>query len=235
MKDILMVLPFVSSSPLIGYCRGVYGDATDVDFVGVEGGRDPLITLADIEFNVPGILQRIIQAEKKGYPAAIVGCFGDPALVAARQLVSIPVLGPGEVSFSLASTLGDRILVVEPCDDFTYATERTVQALGLRHKVVAVRTIKTDVCTNVPSTENAREIADKCLRAVEETRAHVIVMGCIGFSAFVGGIRSAFHQRGVCCPIVEPGITVIEHARMLLRLGLNHSRMMFPKPKALHA
>ncbi len=127
MRDILMVLPFVEPADVITLTRQYY-EQTGVDVVGIDEGKHPLIRYADVEHNTPGIVERIVEGEKQGYRAAIVGWFGDPGLIAARELVSFPVIGPGEATLAVASTLGDKIVLVEPDRDSAFATQRMVRA-----------------------------------------------------------------------------------------------------------
>ena len=57
---------------------------------------------------IPIMIESVVQAEKEGYQAVITGCAGDPGLDAARELVRIPVTGPGESGLILAAMLGFR-------------------------------------------------------------------------------------------------------------------------------
>ncbi len=47
-----------------------------------------------------------------GHDAAIIGCFGDPGLKAARQELDIPVVGLAEAAMLMACTLGGRYSVI---------------------------------------------------------------------------------------------------------------------------
>lgn len=80
MKDVIMVVPFLDSSEVTQWTREAYQGVDGIDIVGIDAGRDPLITFSDVEFNLPGILSRLIKAQNEGYRAAIVGCFGDPGM-----------------------------------------------------------------------------------------------------------------------------------------------------------
>lgn len=230
MKNLLMVIPFVQSAEVVELTRKNYED-TEADVVGIAEGKHPLITYADIELNVPGMLKRIVDGERQGYRAAIVGCFGDPGLIGARELTSIPVIGTGETALAVASTLGDRIFLAEPDRDSAYATAKMVQAYGYKDKVVGVRSLDIvggdDYVDH--SDEAAKNVSRICLDAVRSLDVHVMVMGCIGFGLMIGEIRSYFEKNGVSIPIIEPGITAIEYAKMLLRTGYNQSRQMFSK------
>ncbi len=229
MKDIILVAPFLENSPPVQWGQEVYRNIAGVDFVGIDQGKDPVVTFSDVELNIPGILNRIVSAEKKGYRAAIVGCFGDPGLVAARQLVSIPVVGPGETALAIASTLGDRILLIEPQKDLVYITERMVYAYGLKDKVVGVRSLdeKGAQAAITRCAADVRHAAETCLQGVRETGAQVIILGCIGFCLMVEEIGRFLKEKGVSCPIIEPGIASMDYTKMLLGLGLNQSREMF--------
>ncbi len=57
-------------------------------------------------------LSRIIEAEKTGYDAFIIGTAPDPGLRDAKSLVDIPVVGYSEASMHIASMLGTRFSYV---------------------------------------------------------------------------------------------------------------------------
>ncbi len=227
MKDVLVVLPFVNESPLVAWTRDVYSHVAHVDIVGVDEGKDPLFTVCDIEFNNPGILKRLVKGQEQGYQGAVIACFGDPVLTSAREMLSIPVFGPGETAMAVATTLGDRILIVEPGIEFVYATERNVRTYGLDKRVIGVRPVNLDFCSGNATPEEAAKGVQACVDAVREEKAHVLVLGCIGLCGFVDQIRQALGNAGLSCPVVEPGITVMEYAKMTLGLGFNQSRGMY--------
>ena len=229
MKEIVMVPPFLVSSVAVPFAKEAYRDFTDLDIVGIDEGKDPVITFSDVELNMTGLLKKIVQVEKEGYRAAIVGCFGDPGLTAARQLVSIPVVGPGETALAIDSTLGDRILLIEPAKDLVYITEIMVYAYVLKDKVVGILSLDekgAEACVT-RNGEGVRHAAETCLKGVKDTRAQVVILGCIGFCTMVDVIGRVMKENGFYCPVIEPGRTSIEYAKMLLRLGLNQSREMF--------
>lgn len=237
MKEIIIVFPFMNHSPVIQVMRDFYRDALDVEPVGTDKGIDPVATYSDVELMVPGLLERFVKAEKEGYRAAIVGCFGDPALAAAREMVAIPVLGPGETALAVASTLGDKILVLEPEHEFVYPTEKMISAYGYKDKVVGVHHLDLPLMACIAGltgeTDEAkamsRRVADDVCAKVVDRGAHVIILGCIGLAGFMDIVKSSLKERGFNIPIVEPGIVAMRYARFLLDLGLNESRQMWRK------
>jgi len=58
------------------------------------------------------ILHLVKEAESQGFDAAIVGCFYDTGLQAAREVVErMVVVAPCEASIHIASTLGDKFSI----------------------------------------------------------------------------------------------------------------------------
>lgn len=60
------------------------------------------------------IIEKIIEAEKDGYDAVVVHCFLDPGVREAREVVNIPVIGPGESSLLFGCMLGHRLAIITP-------------------------------------------------------------------------------------------------------------------------
>jgi allantoin racemase len=235
MKDVLMVLPFLNSSPFVLPTRDYYKDIGGVEIVGVDEGKDPLVAYSDIEYMMPGILNRVTKAEAEGHRAAIIGCFGDPALAAVRQMVKIPVFGPGETALAVASTLGHKILLLAPSIDFVFPTEEMVAKYGYKDRVVGIHHVEVPLeacCTAFTEQTEAtqklsNEVAEEVCKRVSESGAHVVVLGCIGLAGFVDIVNRALGESGYMCPIVEPGAVVMEYAKFLLQLKLNQSREMW--------
>ena len=82
------------------------------------------------------LIDGIIEAEKKGYDAAIIGCGNDPGLPQARQAVDIPVVGPTEAAMLLACTLGHKFGVITVAPEFVPLCERNILSYGLDRRAV---------------------------------------------------------------------------------------------------
>jgi len=63
--------------------------------------------LRDIE-----MVEGYVQAEREGYDAVIIGCYGDPGLEIARAIVNIPMIGVGESSRVMCKYLGATLIGV---------------------------------------------------------------------------------------------------------------------------
>lgn len=77
-------------------------------------------------------------AEQAGYDAFALGCFFDPALHAARSLVSIPVVSLTESCMLTACSLGRRFAVISVTPFQKMLTEDLAAAYGLKERMAGV-------------------------------------------------------------------------------------------------
>ncbi len=96
------------------YLRTLAERDTEIDAVKAERGPQAIEGEVDAVEAGPEILRLVRDAERDGCDAAIIWCAGDPALRAARELVDIPVIGPGEAMRILASMIGTKPCCITP-------------------------------------------------------------------------------------------------------------------------
>lgn len=163
---------------------------TEVAFKSVEPGLESLAISSSAYFdllNKKEIIEKIMEAEKEGFDAALVGCFEDPGVREAREIVNIPVIGIGEASMLLACMLGHRFGVVTANDHkVATALEVMISLLGLRDRAITnpVRTISManrDVFTRGFQEPHliVSAILDKAKGCVADG-AEVVIIGCAG-------------------------------------------------------
>src|SRR5512135_2800123 len=73
-----------------GILQGWASPGTEVSIVDLESGPVSIESMAEEYLAVPGLLRRVQEAEREGFSAAIVGCYGDPGVDACREIVKIP-------------------------------------------------------------------------------------------------------------------------------------------------
>jgi allantoin racemase len=95
-----------SISKRIEFLRSIAGPNTSISYSQVKQGPPAIESLADHTQGAAEVLKLIEPAEKAGANAIIIWCAGDPGVEAARTLVDIPVIGPGESMRLLVSLLG---------------------------------------------------------------------------------------------------------------------------------
>lgn len=98
-------------SALTAQLHSVKGPKTEVHVNGVDDGSMDLHYNAVVAINSygpGGVLNKIMQAADQGYDAVAIGCFLDPAMQEAREVVSIPVFGLGETCMLAACMYGHK-------------------------------------------------------------------------------------------------------------------------------
>ncbi|MCW4049537.1 MAG: aspartate/glutamate racemase family protein [Candidatus Bathyarchaeota archaeon] len=95
----------------VDYLTSIADPETTIDYRQVKNGPPAIESEADAVLAGPDILKLAVEAQKDGVDAAIIWCGGDPSIDAARKLVDIPIIGPGESMRAIASTLGKK-----PCN-----------------------------------------------------------------------------------------------------------------------
>ena len=181
---------------------------------------------------VPGLVVEAIRAERSGADAIVIDCMGDPGLKAAREVVSIPVLGPAQTAMHLAAMLGHRFSVVTVLDSVVPMIENLAKVYGVSEKLASVRVIDIPVLELEAAPERlTTELAQASLAAVEQDGAHAIVMGCTGFLGCAEAISATLRTHGHVLPVIDPVPATVCMADGLVRAGLAHSKRTFGTPR----
>lgn len=181
--------------------------------------------------SVPGLLESVVELEREGFDAVVPGCFGDPGIDGARELVDIPVLGPGATSMVVAANLGHRFSVVTVLENVVRPLENLALLTGVAPKLASVRQIGIPVLelNSNPDATFAR-LTDVSREVIEHDRADVLILGC-GTLSF----RAAELQDTLGVPVLNPLQVTLRMAELLVACGLSHSKRSHPLPPKLAA
>lgn len=208
------------------------GGLIKLDVLSIDKGTASIEGSYDEALNVPYILKKVKWAEKNGYDAVVLDCFGDPGLDAAREAVKIPVIGANQASIHMASQFAGRFSVINILPETEYLIRSLIMKYGLIQNLASIRTIHVPVLEleNNPelTLKKAVEAAEK---AVLEDGAYSIVLGCTGMSPLVDAIREHFAGIGVDVPIIEPLRAAIYTAVAVVMSGLTHSKAAYMPPR----
>ena len=206
---------------------------TEVRVIDVAHGPVSIESAYEEALAVPPTLDLIVQCERDGYDAAIIGCFGDPGLEAARELVHMPVVGPCEAAMLTAAGLGHRFSVLTIFDSLIAGQELLAVKAGVRAKLGSVRATGIPVLDLMKDPDRTRarliEVAEACVR---QDRADSLLFGCMTMSFLDMGAEIG---AAVGVPVVNAGRAALKHAEMLVSMGLAHSKTAFPTPAKMLA
>jgi len=168
---------------------------------------------------VPGLLQAIRQGEQEGAEAAIIACFDDTGLDAARSMASIPVIGICEAAVATASFIAQRFTVVTTMERSRLPVEALVQRYGMGARA-KVRAAKVPVLSlEDPGSTARNRICREIERALREDRAEAIVLGCAGMADLPQQLQAEFN-----IPVVDGVAAAVKQAESLVTLGLSTAK-----------
>jgi allantoin racemase len=184
-------------------------------------------SLYDEALLAPWTVEMAVEAERRGFDAVITGCAGDPGVEAAREMVSIPVIGPGQAGMYAAAMLGYRFSVLSPLPSTVGPTRALVRHIGLQERCASVRSVDCPVMAlrdGRPETLDAViRIARRC---IDEDDADSLVLCCASLSHVFGDRLAA----ALPVPVVNVVRTSVRMAEMLVGSRLTHSKVAYPSP-----
>ncbi|MFI0843743.1 aspartate/glutamate racemase family protein [Mesorhizobium sp. IMUNJ 23232] len=192
---------------------------TTVDAVTSTMGPVSIEGYYDEVFAVPGLLLEIARGERAGAQAAVIACFDDTGLDAARAMAKIPVVGICEAALSLAAFVAQRFTVVTTMERSRVPIEHLVRRYGMAERA-KVRAADIPVLSlEDPSSGATRKLEAEIERAIEEDKAEAIVLGCAGMADLAASYQ---HRYGL--PVVEGVGAAVRQAEALVALGLSTSK-----------
>lgn len=121
--------------------------------------------------------------------AVLIGCFGDPGLLALRESSPVPVTGLAEASFIEAARHG-RFAVVTGGERWGPMLQRLAQALGHAPMLAGIHTVAPTGAQLAADPEAARTLlAQACRDAVRQLGAQAVIVGGAGLAGMAAAIQ----------------------------------------------
>lgn len=186
----------------------------------------------DEAFALPGLLREIAAGERAGVQAAVIACFDDTGLDAARAMAVIPVIGICEAALATAAFIAKRFTVVTTMERSRVPIEELVHRYGMAGRA-RVRAANIAVLALEDPNSGARDkLRNQIVRALAEDNAEAIVLGCAGMADLA---RTLSLEFGL--PVIDGVGAAVKQAEALVALGLRTSKRgayaaPVPKPYA---
>jgi len=209
--------------------RAAAAPGTDIEAVTSALGPASIEGYYDEAFAVPGLIKAIADGEAAGADAAVIACFDDTGLDAARSAVAIPVVGLCEAAVHLAALLAYRFAIVTTLSRSIAPLEALTTRYGVAGRC-SVRAAEVPVLALEDSPAAAAKIEAEIARALAADRAEAIILGCAGMTDLAAALAGKF---GV--PVIDGVVAAVKLAEALASLGLRTSKTgayARPLPKA---
>ncbi len=162
--------------------------------------------------------------------AYIIACFGDPGLLAAREIATGPVLGIAEAAMHAASFVATGFSVVTTLERTRVIAEHLVRSYGMEHHCRKVRAIDIPVLELENPASPARAlILAECEKSISEDKSGAIVLGCAGMADLV-----RYLEEKLEVPVIDGVAAAVKFAEALVGLSLRTSKrgdLAYPLPK----
>lgn len=192
---------------------------TTIEAVSAPFGLPLIVTRADWLLAGPATLAAL-SARRGAYDAAVIACFGDPGLDAAKELLEVPVLGISEAAFHAASMLGRRFGVVSFSAALRPMFEDCLAQHGFAARCVGFR--MGPPFAGDPgrvAEERAELLVALCRQSVEEDGAEAVILA----GGPLAGLAPLLAPR-VPVPLVDGTAAAVRLAEAMIGLAPPGSR-----------
>lgn len=187
-------------------------------------------------------VEAVLQAEKKGYDAAVIACYFDPGLEAAREVARIPVVGLAEASMAYAALLARKkhaIAIIAVAEKGVLKTCDVIHKYGLAEQLIPIRPVRhiplemygaAGTSGKASDVQAAVEEYIKVARECIKDGAEIVITGCAGLGPMLA-VEGIFEIDGV--PVMDPVSVAVKMAESLVdlqKLGLKVSRKLMYRP-----
>jgi len=230
--DVIMLISGLDEETLKrrGESLSSYASAgTEVKLVLTRHAPPSVESLAEMEMAAPGILERVVRSEREGADAVVIWGGHDPSVKAARELVSIPVLGPGMASMYIASALAEKFSLLVQLPQVIGIARRQVRDLGLEGRCAAIYSVGLPVL-ELGKPESFEQVREAAVASVEEGGADAICFGCMALNDHAAPLTERLAESHPGVVVIHPGKAVIRFTELIVGMGLSHSKRSYPTP-----
>jgi Asp/Glu/hydantoin racemase len=194
--------------------RAAAAPGTEIVPVTAPFGLELIVSRADWLVAGPATLAALA-AHRDGCDAAVIACFGDPGLEAAKELLDIPVLGISEAAFHAAAMLGRRFGIVSFTAALRPMFEDCLAHHGLGARCAGFRMGPAFAGDPGRVAEERREmLVGLCRDSVEQDGAEVVILA----GGPLAGLAPLLAPR-VPVPLVDGTAAAVRLAEALVGLA----------------
>ena len=141
------------------------------------------------------------------FDAVLIGCFGDPGLLALRQVSQLPVTGLAEASFVAAAEQG-RFAIVTGGERWKPMLERLAHGLGFGEQLAGIHTVSATGAELAADPQAAQVLlARACNEAAKHWGVQTVILGGAGLAGMAAAI-----QPLVAVPVIDSVLAGVSHA-----------------------
>jgi allantoin racemase len=217
---------------LVAEAQRIVAPGTEIVAVTAPFGPAYIANRAESAIAAHAVLTALAQ-HADGCDAAIIACFGEPGLAAARELLPIPVVGMAEAAMLTACMLGGSFGIVTGGERWVPMLEELARAYGLERRLARVRAHRLEGAAIARDPEAAgRQLAELATACAVEDGADCVILGGAGLAGIARRIAP-----GVPVPLLDGFDCALRQAQLLAALAPGKPRigsLAAPEGRASH-
>ena len=219
MPDVLLINPNTSESVtalLALHAQRFAGEGHTVHTTTARFGAPYIACEASYAVAGHAALDAWAAAQPQSFDAVLIGCFGDPGLMALRECSAVPVTGLAEAAFTQAAALGPFAIVTGGAR-WAPMLERLALTLGFAPQLAGIHTVTQSGAELARDRKAAHAILlAACSDAAERFGARSIILGGAGLAGMAAAIAPALQ-----IPVIDSVQAGVTHA---LQLAADHKK-----------
>ncbi|RYJ18801.1 MULTISPECIES: aspartate/glutamate racemase family protein [Rahnella] len=212
--------------------RSVAAPETQILAVCPEEGAPSIEGHFDEAIATLGVLQQIKAGRDAGVGGHIIACFGDPGLLAARELARAPVVGIAEAAMHLATMVATRFSIVTTLPRTLTIARHLLHQYGFERHCAALHAIDLPVLSLEDGSGLAQQkVREQCIAAKKFDGSGAIVLGCGGMADLAQELTLELN-----IPVIDGVSAAVKMVESLASLRLTtskHGDLDYPLEKPL--
>ena len=161
-----------------------------------------------------GTVLEVLSKYHNEFDAVIIAAFGDPGLIAAREMFDVPIVGLGESAMLSACLFGKKFSVISFSKNMSSWYEESVEILGLQSRYSGFRAID-GVVLSIDEIQSLQKEAliNAAKDAIEIDGADVIIFAGAPLSGF-----KKFVEKEISIPIIDCAEAAVKQAELAVTM-----------------
>ena len=212
-RRLLLINPNTSASItalLQRHAQAAAGPQVEITTLTARFGAPYIACEASYAVAAHAVLDAWASAIAPGQPrfdAVLIGCFGDPGLLALRQVSQLPVTGLADAAFAAAAAQG-RFAIVTGGARWKPMLERLAHSLGFCEQLAGIHTVEATGAELAADPLAAQVLlARACSEAVRQFGVSAVILGGAGLAGMAAQI-----QPVVAVPVIDSVLAGVAYA-----------------------
>ncbi|MAR89536.1 MAG: racemase [Pseudomonadales bacterium] len=202
-----------------------------VEVANITQGNSSIESRWDRMVNAPYVVELALAAEAEGCHGILVSDFDYCGVEAAREVVSVPVIGGFRPNVFTAMSLGQRFSIITVLASVVDMQREHVRSFGIEPNFASIIPVNLPVHELTQRDKVIQRVYECSIKAIDEDGADTIVLGCTGFNYIAGPVATKLRQRyGVNVPVMDPNVAAINYLYLLMHTGQSQSRLSYHVP-----